>query len=166
MPETVQQYIDRMLSNVGEDDPWRILESTPGRLRDLTRGQSHDVLARKAAPDRWSVVEIVAHLADSEVVGGWRFRSILASDALPIQAYDQNAWATAFGYASVPLEESLEAFAVARRATLGVLRRVDRVRYAHYGMHAERGRESVDHLLRLYAGHDVNHVRQIERLLA
>jgi hypothetical protein len=166
MAETVEQYIERILGNVGQGNPWPILDSTPARLQELIAGRPADVLARKPAAGRWSVCEILAHLADGEVVVGWRLRSVLAANGTPLQAYDQDRWAEVLRYDQIPAAESLEAFATARRATMFMLRRVDPALFSNYGMHSERGRESVEHLLRLIAGHDLNHLRQVEGLLA
>jgi hypothetical protein len=163
--ESPQAYTQRILENVSGRDPWEVLSSTAGRLRELTGGRTREELSQSSDPTRWSVTQILAHLADSEVVGGWRFRSILAADALPIGAYDQDAWATAFKYADADPFDSIEVFEVNRRATLAVLRRVDPARHKNHGMHAERGKETIEHLIRLYAGHDLNHLSQIERIL-
>jgi hypothetical protein len=163
--ETPQQYTSRMLSNIGEVDPWSILESTSSRLRQLVSGHTADALSQKPAPGRWSVSEILAHLADAELVGAWRYRSILASSGNQVQPFDQDRWAEAFNYQSAPVSESLDLFETTRRANLRLLRSVDPALHENYGMHQERGRESVAHLIRMYAGHDVNHLRQIERLL-
>lgn len=162
--ETPQAYIQRLLSYVGTDDPWAILSTTAPRLRELIAGRTVDELSRTPDPARWSIVQILAHLADAEIVGAWRFRSVLASNGIPLQAFDQNVWADAFRYERVDPFESLELFQVNRSALLSLLRRVDRSRFAHYGMHAERGKESIEHLMRLYAGHDRNHLAQVERL--
>ena len=165
LTETPQQYTDRLLSYTGEADGLGILSTTASRLRALVSGRSREELFRKPAPDRWSAGEILAHLAAAEIVGAWRFRSVLAENAVPLQAYDQNVWADAFRYPEADPIEAIEMFAAVRTATLSLLRRVDRSRFDHYGLHAERGRESVTHLMRLYAGHDLNHLRQLEQLL-
>jgi hypothetical protein len=165
MSETPQQYTERILSNVSEVDAWEILTSSGARLRQLIAGKTESDLARKPAPDRWSVREILAHLADSEVVAGWRLRSILASNGTTLQPYDQNRWADVFKYGETPANESLDLFEVSRRANLRLLRTVDPALLENFGMHQERGRESVAHLIRLNAGHDVNHFRQIQGLL-
>jgi hypothetical protein len=169
MNETAQQYIDRIVSNVASDDPWKVLESSAGRLRDLVNGRSDAELSRQPAPGRWSVRAIVAHLADCEVVMGWRVRSILAVNGVPLQPFDQNRWAEAFSYEQAPLSDSLDLFDVNRRANLRRLRAARSAGQAaleQFGMHAERGKESIAHLIRLSAGHDLNHIRQIEGLLA
>ena len=164
--ETPQDYIARMLSFVGTTDPREILASTAVRLQALMTGRSPGELARKPDPSHWSVVEIVAHLADAEVVSAWRLRSILAANAVPLQPFDQNAWASAFRYADADPFGSLQLFEVNRSANLALLKRVDPALHANYGMHAERGMETIGHLIRLYAGHDLNHLTQIERLLS
>jgi hypothetical protein len=85
---------------------------------------------------------------------------------VPLQAFDQNRWAEAFKYEEAPVPDSLELFEASRRANLRLLRAVDPAALGHHGMHAERGRETISHLVRLNAGHDLNHIRQIEQLLA
>jgi hypothetical protein len=165
MNETVQQYIARILSNVGDADPWEVLISTPSRLRQLVEGITENELTRKPAPGRWSVVEILAHLADCEVVAGWRLRSILATSGTTLQPFDQDRWAEVFKYDETPSGESLNLFEASRSGNLRLLRSVDPALLDNFGMHEERGRESVAHLIRLNAGHDLNHLRQIEGLL-
>jgi tRNA-binding EMAP/Myf-like protein len=165
MQETATEYIARMLSNVGDRDPWEVLASTAARLRQLVAGQPAQALAYKPDPSRWSTIQILAHLADAEIVAAWRVRSILATDNHPLQAFDQDGWADAFKYAETDPAESLQVFDVNRRSLLALLRRVDPSRREHAGLHEERGRETVTHLVRLYAGHDLNHLRQIDDLL-
>lgn len=164
--ETPDAYTARLLSNVGAEDPWSVISTTGRRLRELIAGRTVEELSAKPDPRTWSVVEILAHLADAEVVAGWRIRSILAWDGVPVQPFDQDTWAAAFRYAEADPFDSCALFEVNRRSLLALLRRVDRARYANHGLHAERGRESIEHLVRLYAGHDLNHVRQIEALIA
>lgn len=165
MRETPEAYIGRILSFVGEQEPLQILASTAGRLRAATAGRTRDQLSRTPDPARWSAVQILAHLADAEVVAAWRIRSILAADGVPLQPFDQNTWAAAFRYAESDPFESLQLFEINRAATLSLFGRVNPALHAHHGMRAERGRETIAHLLRLYAGHDLNHLAQIEKLL-
>jgi hypothetical protein len=166
MRETTEQYVNRILSFVGTDDPWAILASTPAQLRALIAGRPRSQLEFKPAPDRWSVLEILAHLADAEIVGAWRIRSILANNGATLQPYDQDRWAVAFRYTSSDPTESLEVFSAVRASTLSLLRRVEPSLHENHGIHGERGRETVAHIVRSYAGHDRNHLAQIERLLA
>ena len=166
MGETAEQYVDRILSNVGADDPWTILATTASRLRDCIVGRPRTQLEFKPGPDRWSVIEILAHLADAEIVVAWRIRSVLASNGTALQPFDQDRWAATFRYASSDPFESLDVFRATRSSTLSLLRRVDASLYDNHGVHGERGKETAAHIVRLYAGHDRNHLGQIERLLA
>jgi hypothetical protein len=166
MAETVQQYIARITGLTGEADPRSIMRATPARLRELIEHCGPRALTWTPSPQRWSIVQIAAHLADSEIVGAWRFRSVLASDGIALQAFDQDAWASAFRYDTIDAAHSVALFEALRRSTLHALDVVDPARLEHAGMHQERGRESIAQLLRMYAGHDLNHLGQIERLIA
>jgi hypothetical protein len=164
--ETVTEYVARILSFSEGLDPLAVLRETPHRLQALLDSKPAEAWRWKPAPDRWSAGEVLAHLADAEVVSGWRVRSVLARDGVPLQPFDQDEWARAFKYGDVEPREALATFRAVRESLLSLLVRVDPVRLEHHGMHAERGRETIAHLLRLYAGHDRNHLTQIERLLA
>ena len=109
---------------------------------------------------------VLRALFDPEIVGAWRIRSVLASNGAALQPYDQDRWAATFRYAAADPFESIDLFRAVRANTLSLLRRVDSALYENYGVHGERGRETVSHIVRLYAGHDRNHLGQIERLLA
>jgi hypothetical protein len=163
--ETPQQYTARLLSYTEGRDPLAVMKTTAGRLSESIEGRGVDTLRRRPAAARWSVAEILVHLSDAELVGAWRFRSVLAWNAVPLQPFDQNVWAGTFKYEHADPFAALELFDVVRRSTLALLERVDPMLYDNYGMHAERGKESVRHLIQLYAGHDLNHLAQVERLL-
>jgi uncharacterized damage-inducible protein DinB len=121
---------------------------------------------RQPAPGKWSAAQIIAHLADSEIVASYRLRLILAHDGVAVQPFDQEEWARNLRYEATDPLESVELFDAARVANLRLLHRVDPRRHDNHGVHAERGRETVTHLIRLYAGHDLNHLGQIERIVA
>jgi len=82
-----QAYIAGLLQALGTQSPLEVLRNTPSRLRDAIEGLSEDQLHHREAPDRWSVAHVLQHLADSELVGAYRFRMILAHDRPDIQAY-------------------------------------------------------------------------------
>lgn len=166
MDATPEAYIARMLSLVGaDDDPMTILADTPLRLSDLVTNVDASLLARRPQPARWSINEIVAHMADAELVTGYRLRMILATNGTPIQAFDQDVWAKVFHYEACAAAESARLFAAYRSGTLQVLALAGDALLDNHGQHAERGRETVRHLLRFYAGHDRNHLGQIERIV-
>ena len=154
-----------MLGLAGDRDPWTALAATPARLQSLVAGATPRELAWTSSPARWSITQIVAHLADAELVGAWRIRSVLAADGIALQPFDQNEWASAFKYENADAAAAAALFGVLRMATLALLRAVDPERLDNAGLHAERGRESIGHIMRMYTGHDLNHLGQIERLL-
>ena len=165
MAETPQQYTARMLALAGDRDPLALLAQTPARLQSLVAGATARELAWTTSPARWSITQIVAHLADAELVGAWRIRSVIAADGTALQPFDQNEWASAFKYENADAAAAVTLFGALRISTLALLKTVDPERLEHAGLHAERGRESIGHIMRMYTGHDLNHLGQIERLL-
>lgn len=165
MAETPEQYTARMLGLAGDRDPWTVLAQTPARLQALVAAATPRELAWTTSPARWSITQIVAHLADAEIVIGWRMRLVLAQDGAALQPFDQNEWASAFKYEAADAAAATALFAALRASTLALLRAVDPERLEHAGFHGERGRESVGQIMRMYSGHDLNHLGQIERLL-
>jgi hypothetical protein len=163
--EQARAYTSAILDLVGQRDPLDVLPGTAGalqqRLDDLTPAE----LSTPEAPGKWSVAQVVQHLADSEIVWGWRLRLVLAQDRPPLTGYDQDAWADRLGYADADASEAMETFRVLRRANLRLLARAGADDLVRVGVHAERGDESVAHMMRLYAGHDLLHLRQIDRIL-
>ena len=166
MSETVQQYTQRMLANTQGQDPIKLQSSTAKKLARLIKGVSASKLRKRPAPDKWSVAEILAHLADAEIVVGWRMRLILGSPGTPIQAFDQDTWVTAGHYGKRDPRRVLAQLQAAREANLDLLKSLTPDQWKHFGMHSERGQESIEHIVRMIAGHDLNHIHQIERILA
>lgn len=165
MQETPQQYTQRMLGYTEGQEPLRIQQTAPKKLAALIRGKKKTQLTRRPAPGKWSVAEIMAHLADAEVVVSWRLRQILSSNGVPLQAFDQDVWATAFDYAHGDPKQSLERYRILRESNITLLKKVPKQLWDNYGVHQERGNESVAHMVRMIAGHDVNHLRQVENIL-
>jgi len=165
MQETAQQYTQRILSNIDGKDPLKTQAATPKTLAKLIKKASPAKLRKRPAPDKWSVAEILAHLADAEMIVGWRLRAILAGPGCPIQAYDQDALAAARNYGRHDPRKSLAQFSAIRDANLAFYKALAPEQWKHHGMHAERGEESIERLARMMAGHDINHTQQIERIL-
>ncbi|HEV8182619.1 MAG TPA: DinB family protein [Candidatus Angelobacter sp.] len=165
MQETVQDYTQRLLSYGEGKEPLRLQQAAPKKLALLLKGKTGRQLMRRPAPDKWSVAEIVAHLADAELAISWRIRQVLSNNAVPIQAYDQDVWAKTFDYARRDPRQSLANFRTLREANVTLLKSVPRKLWDNYGIHEERGNESVSHVVRMVAGHDLNHLQQIQRIL-
>ncbi|MGA2980603.1 MAG: DinB family protein [Terriglobales bacterium] len=165
MSETPQQYTQRILANAQGQDPIKIQSATNKKLNHLVKGVPTAKLRKRPAPEKWSVAEILAHFADVEIVIGWRMRSILGDPGTPVQAYDQNAWVIAGHYEKRDPRKSIELHRVVREANLALLKSLSPDQWKHYGQHAERGQESIEHIVRMVAGHDINHIHQVERIL-
>jgi hypothetical protein len=166
MQETPQQYTQRVVGYVEGKKPLEVQSATAKRLGRLIKGVPASKLRKRPAPDKWSVAEILAHLADAEIVGGFRMRLILGAPGTPIAAFDQDSWVTSGHYGKRDPRKSVEQFRVVREANIALLKSLTPEQWKHYGMHSERGQESIEHIVRMFAGHDVNHLRQIEGILA
>jgi hypothetical protein len=166
MKETPQQYTQRILSYIEGKEPLAVQTATAERLAQLIEGVSTSELRRRSAPDKWSVSEIIAHLADGEIVGGFRVRFILGSPGSPVVAYDQDKWVTSGHYDKRDPQKSVELFRVLREANLALLESLQPEQWKQYGMHSERGKESIEHIAGMFAGHDGNHLQQIEKIRA
>ncbi len=164
MQETAQQYIQRILGFVEGKDPLEVQRSTPEKLAKAIQGLDKAKLQQRPAPEKWSISEILAHLADTELVGGWRLRQVIGKNGVEIQAYDQEVWAETFGYSQREPAVSLETFRAVRAANLLLLESIPKDLWENYGMHQERGKETIAHIVRIFAGHDLNHLRQIEQI--
>jgi len=165
MQETPQQYIQRILGYIEGKEPLQVQRETAKKLANLTRKLGKKQLTHRPAPDKWSIAEILAHLADTEIVGSWRLRHVIGNSGAPIQAFDQNVWASTFDYARRDPKQSLEVFRVLRENNLAMLKSLPKELWENYGMHQERGKESVAHIVRMYAGHDLNHLSQVEKIV-
>lgn len=162
--EQVQAYVDALLGLLGSREPLEVLESTPDALKEAVAGLTREQDGTPELPGKWSVRQVVQHLADSELVGGFRFRMVLAHDGPQLPGYDQDLWADRLGYEDADLETALGDFIHLRRMNLRLLRRAtpdDLQRVMH---HAERGDEPLARMLKLYAGHDLLHLRQVKRV--
>ena len=166
MAETPQQYTARILATLGDREAMDVLEETPAELAKQIKGQASDALTRRPAPGKWSVAEVLAHLADADMVLGYRVRLMLGQPGVPIQAFDQDAWSAFSHYDEIPVRESLERLGTSRRANVRLLRSLSPEQWQRHGIHTERGRETVLHTVQMWAGHDLNHRAQVERMLA
>lgn len=157
-------YVAAVLGLVGDRDPAVVLRQTPAEIPKAIAPLSAQQLRMPEAPGKWSIVQILQHLADSEVVWAWRLRLILAQDRPQLTGYDQDLWAERLHYDRVDPADALEMFTVLRRANLRLINGASLDELRRTGVHPERGEESLEHLRRLYAGHDLLHLRQIERV--
>ena len=159
-------YTRALLDVLGSRDPVDVLGEFMPWITQRTHAVDTRILRVPEAPGKWSVMEVVQHLADSDLVFGFRLRMILTEDEPPLQGYNQDAWARTLKYREVQLEVAMDQLRGLRAANVHVLRQLSPAQLERAGLHSERGPESAGFLLRLMGGHDLVHRRQIDRILA
>ena len=151
-------------SYLGTQDPLVVLQSTPARLRDLAESIGPSRINQPRAPGKWSPREILVHLADCELTFGFRYRQAIAEPNHTIQPFDQELWAKS--YAVYGAEQALRTFAALRDWNLALVRSLTPEQLAKSLSHPERGAMTVQTLIETAAGHDINHLRQLENSAA
>ena len=159
-------YIESLLALVGTRDPLDVQAELAGWIEQRTNPLDDATLRRPEAPGKWSVIEVVQHLADTELAYGYRVRMVLTHDAWPVEVFDREAWARELHYQHAPLAGALEQLRALRNANLRLYRSLGSAQLARTGIHAERGAETISTYIGLLAGHDLVHRRQIDRILA
>jgi len=166
MIETIAAYTARIYGFVEGKDPLTVQSQSVSTLAELISGLSEESLMRNPAPGKWSMCEILAHLADTEVVSTWRYRQMIEKTGVPIAAFDQNEWVRVGDYRSINSQDSLSLFRLLRDNNLRMFSRLTPEEWQNFGVHAERGRMTVQDLVRQMAGHDLNHIDQIRQIAA
>jgi len=155
-------------SDLDGQDPVPVLFATPERLRVLVGPLSVEQINRAPAPKKWSIREIIAHLADCELVFSFRLRQALApapgEPHAVIQPFDQDVWAQR--YAAYDLASALNLFQSARTWNLQLLTTVTDADRHRPATHPERGTMTFWTIVETMAGHDLHHLPQLERLAA
>ena len=163
---TAVEYTRAILAMLGDREPIGVLAELVPWLQTRLAHVDDATLGRPEAPDKWSAIDVVQHLADAELVAGWRVRVILTQDSPALPGFDQDAFARDLRYREIPLAEAMGQLAGLRTANLRLYRSAAPTALDRVGLHAERGPESVGHIMRMMAGHDLVHRRQLERILA
>ena len=166
-PDPVTQaaaYQRLLLDLLGQDDPAAVQEATLATLEEAVSDAGPD-LRRRPAPREWSVLELVGHLVDAEMVMAARYRWALSHDQPPLLGYDQDLWVEKLAHNEDQADELLPLFAALRAANLRLWRRSSAQARARVAIHAERGPESYDLMFRMLAGHDRFHLNQMRATL-
>lgn len=140
-----------------------VLEMTPITIARLIRNSDTAQLTRTPAPGKWSIRDILCHLADCEITFAFRLRQTIADAHHVIQPFDQEAWAS--HYSALDAHDALEAFGASRRWNMLFIRAVGPEGETKAVRHPERGEMTFRTIVETMAGHDKNHLRQIENLV-
>ena len=161
-----QAYVAETVALLGDRDPIEILAETPSWLLERLGSLDIEVLRAPEGPGQWSLTQVLAHLADTEIAMGWRARLLLTQDAAPLHGFDEAAWMVRFDGANTDPMEAMLAFGTLRSWNLPVWERVTSEDLARVGQHSEGGPHgaaaAVAHLPQL----TLRHRRQVERILA
>lgn len=147
-------------SYLGDQDPVRVLGETPARLQRMVASIGDARANTAPAPGKWSPREIVSHLADCEIVFAFRYRQALSEDNHTIQPFDQDNWAKSYG--AFGIEQALAVFTKLREWNLSLIRSLSAEQMTRVVTHPERGKMLLGTIVETAAGHDINHLRQLE----
>ena len=163
-PSETAAYVSALLGLLADNDPVQVLRKTPAALEQFLETVPAQIVSTPEAPGKWAIRDVFAHLADSELVGGVRLRMVLAHDRPTIIGYDQDLWTDRLRYREVDVRNALEQFTVLRRSNLRLWQNLTPTDLLRAGVHNERGEESLGHMRNLYAGHDILHLNQLNRI--
>jgi hypothetical protein len=155
-------YQAQLLALLGDEDPTEIQTRTPAALRELL-AEAGAAAGVKPAPGEFSLVELIGHLVDAQLVSFTRYRWILAQEEPPLPGYEQDDWVRVSGYADADPAELIGLFETVQRANLDLWRRTPAAERSRIGLHAERGPESYELTYKIMAGHDLLHLNQARR---
>ena len=144
-------------SALAERDPVSVLAATPAQLAKIVAGLSAEQI--EAAPGKWSVREVLAHLADCEIAFGFRLRQTFGGERA-IQPFDQDAWARAYG--NYPAALALTTFTASRDWNLAFIRGLSEADKRLPALHPERGQMALWTIVETMAGHDLHHLTKLE----
>jgi len=157
-------YQQQLLALLGKDDPARVMELTEPLVRTVLKDAASD-LRKRPAPAEWSVLELLGHLADAEMVMSGRFRWAVSQDEPPLLGYDQDRWVARLRHNDDQPDDLLAVFSTLRSDNLRLWRRSSADDRQRVALHAERGPESYDLMFRMLAGHDRFHLNQMRETL-
>jgi hypothetical protein len=147
---------------LGSRDPLKVVATTARHLEQLSVALGPVRIEESPAPGKWSPLEILCHLADCELVFAYRIRQALAEDHHVIQPFDQDLFAR--NYSGYDAQAAMMTFSCVRQWNLMLLRSVSSEAMAKRILHPERGAMTFRELIETIAGHDLNHLAQLEAI--
>jgi uncharacterized damage-inducible protein DinB len=149
-------------AHLGDRTPLDVIEETPRRLTKLVETIGPERLEASPAPGKWSARDILSHLADAEIVFSFRLKQTLAEDHHVIQPFDQDLWAKS--YPSCDAQVALATLSAVRAWNLALIRSVNAAEMSKPVTHPERGTMTFQTIVETMAGHDRNHIKQMEAI--
>ena len=143
-------------------DPQKVIAQTPRRLSKVLDALTPEQIETPSAPGKWTVREIIAHLADCEIAWAWRLRQALAEEHAQMQPFDQDTWAKP--YANYSLAEAWGTFRAVRKWNIAFIKAVSHDDRKRPIFHPERGEETLWTLVEIMAGHDLHHLQSLEKI--
>lgn len=165
MAETAERYKARFATYTKGKDPVAMQRQAPQTLARLISGVPVAKLTQSPAPGKWSVTEILMHLAEDELTSSWRYRQMLEYEGPQLAGFNQELWARWSDYRSWAPDDALNMFRLLREANLKLFAQLTPQQWERHGNHTERGKITVRDLCRHMAAHDINHIEQIRRIL-
>ncbi len=160
----VRAYLRKLERLRAGRDPIALLKTGPARVARAVRGLTRRQMLRRPARGTWSILEILGHLHDTEVVYGYRWRLTVAQPGATLQDYDQDVWTRELHHRQADPKRLLAQIAAMRTGSVDAVLRVPRKHWTRAGFHTARGREPLERSLRQIAGHDFNHIGQIRAI--
>jgi len=150
--------------HLGQGNPREVVKQTPAKLEAIVHKLGEAGVEKAPGPGKWSPRMILCHLADGEMAFGFRLRQTLAEPHHVIQPFDQDAWAKPYASATLSAGAALEMFSAARRWNIALLDTLNAEDWKRPVTHPERGAMTFETIVETMAGHDLNHIAQLEKL--
>jgi len=151
-------------AHLGDRNAVEVIENTSRRLYEASASLGVAGIEWRPAPNKWNAREILCHLADCEIVFAFRLRQTLAEDHHRIQPFDQEKWAGTYGGRDIRI--ALDVFSSVREWNVALVRSASPAQLTKKVTHPERGEETFQTIVETMAGHDLNHLGQLEKIMA
>jgi len=151
-------------THLGDRNAVEVIENTSRRLYEASASLGAAGIEWRPAPNKWNAREILCHLADCEIVFAFRLRQTLAEDHHRIQPFDQEKWAGTYGGRDIRI--ALDVFSSVREWNVALVRSASPAQLTKKVTHPERGEETFQTIVETMAGHDLNHLGQLEKIMA
>src|SRR5579859_5036298 len=160
--DPARAYQAQLLALVGDQDPVEVLRGIPSALRAML-ADAADVADRRPAPAEFSLVELIGHMVDAQVVVYTRLRWILAEERPPIPGYEQDDWVRLSAHADADPAQLVDLLEGLERANIHLWLNTPEEQRHRVGIHSERGEESFGLTFAMLAGHELLHLEQARR---